>query len=492
TERLKEAQLVMQPRGGHFSFRSAATREAVAATVPVALALRIHEAALAHYRKSPLADATRLPSLAWHAARAGAHGEAARTFSTIAERARELHNYLEADLSYTRALAELEESNVDARLRALKGRGIVRYRLGRYDGSLADLELARELATHGGDPIAQADVMLEESTALDWLFEWRRSRELAERARELVATDAPLGLKARVLLALGRSNHRFNQDKEAAELLRDATRIAQSLGDDGYEVEVAGGLLLGFLLPFIGLPEEAQERLDRVAAICKSKGDEMHLGALWNNRSCLWIALNDRSRFMADNGRVLAYAQRMGNANLERNANLNSAYFLYWRAEFGAAEPFARRLIEIDERYFRQGGFRPDGAVLLARILWGAGDAESARKLIDDVRRHQEKARTESKEELLLQPNDEMLLDMISMAVLGGTAPEWTELAQRARVVAQGQELIEVLEVAGVAALRRGERDEARRWWEEALHAGQRIPNVMGPRISGRLQELGN
>src|SRR5439155_6199346 len=125
---------------------------------------------------------------------------------------------------YTRALAELEPDDVEGRHRALKGRGIVRYRLARHDGSLADLALARQLAETSGDVLAQADVMLEESMALDWLLEWHRSRELAEGAQRLVGKDGPPVLEARIVLALGRSFHRFNQDKEAAELLREAAR----------------------------------------------------------------------------------------------------------------------------------------------------------------------------------------------------------------------------------------------------------------------------
>jgi hypothetical protein len=56
--------------------------------------------------------------------------------------------------------------------------------------------------------------------------------------------------------------------------------------------------------------------------------------------------------------------------------------------------------------------------------------------------------------------------------------------------VAQGQELIEALEVAGVAAERRGEAAGAASWWREAVEAGQRIPNVMDARIRGRLAAL--
>jgi hypothetical protein len=490
TERLHHARLLVRHHGGRFGFRNAVTREAVAKTVADALGTRIHRAALRYYRACALPDATRLPRLAWHASRAGERKECASTYLLLAERARERHDYLEADLLYSRALAELDDGDRDARQRALKGRGIVRYRLARHDGSLADLALARQLATESGDTVAQADVMLDESMALDWLLEWHRSRELAEGARVLVGNRAPAVLAARLVLALGRSCHRFNQDREAAELLREAARLAEDIGDEAYEVRVTANMLLGFLLPFLGLLDEAEERLDRTSALCREKGDELHQAGIWNNRSCLWIARNDRDRFMQDNERVLEFARRMGNAHLERGALFNSAYFLYWRGECEAAAPFARRAWEIDERQFWQGGYRPDAPVLLARIVWGTGDDAGAKKLALEVKDQQAACRAEGKSDLLLPPNDEVLLDMLLLALSGGTTAEWNALFARAKEVAQGQELIEVLEVAGIAALARGDRDEARRWWNEALVEGERIPNVMSERIRGRVAAL--
>jgi hypothetical protein len=106
---------------------------------------------------------------------------------------------------------------------------------------------------------------------------------------------------------------------------------------------------------------------------------------------------------------------------------------------------------------------------------------------VDDVRKHQATARAAGQNELLLQPNDEMLLDMITLVLEQGAAEPWEALMERARGVAQGQELIEALEVAGVAALARGDGGAARKWWQEALQAGERIPNVMGGRIRQRL-----
>ena len=130
--------------------------------------------------------------MAWHAAQAGERLLASTMYLYLAEAARELHNYLEADLLYTHALAQLEENEEDRRLQAHKGRGIVRYRLGRYEGSSEDLSTAEELAVRVGDAATQADVMLDESMALDWLFEWHRSRDLACLAQELVrGLEAP-------------------------------------------------------------------------------------------------------------------------------------------------------------------------------------------------------------------------------------------------------------------------------------------------------------
>jgi hypothetical protein len=324
------------------------------------------------------------------------------------------------------------------------------------------------------------------------LLEFRRSKELAEASRELAAQLGNPLLNARLYQALGRSAQRFNHDREAAELFRESARIAETVGDAAYEVAVTANMHLGFALPFLGLLDEAEERLARAQAMCEEKGDELHLAGVLNNRSCLWIARNDRERFLEDNQRVAAYARRMGNSNLERHCNLNSAYFFYWRGEFGLAEPGARRMIEIDERCYREGGFQPDGAVLLARILWGGGngDEAAARKLVEHARAHQAAARAQGKNELLLLPNDEMLLDTIALVIERGDSAAWEELLVRAREVAQGQELIETLELAGLAALRRQDLPAAQRHFREALEAGKRIPNVLEDRIRGRLAQI--
>ncbi len=490
--RLEELGLLVRRRGERFVFRNEMMREAVARTVAEALGNRLHRAALGYYRSADLPDTTRLPRLAWHAAALGARQEAAAAYLTLAEAARQRHAYFDADLLYSRALGQLEEADLGNRLRAFQGRGIMRYRVARHEGSRDDLAQARALAFQGDDRRTQVEVLLDEAEALDWLFEWQRSRELAEQAQALAEglAEPALALQARVLMALGRSAQRFNRDPEAAAALRAASSLAEQAGDAGYEVQVVADMMLGFLLPFLGQADEAEQRLTRAQRLCEAKGDELHLAGVWNNWSCLWIARNDPARFRVYNQRVLDNARRMGNANLERLGNQNAAYFLYWRGELDEALPYARRWIEVDERHFWQGGYRPDGSVLLARILWAQNQRQEAARVVEEVHRQQAQARDRSAHDLLLLPNDKLLLDMATLLVHGGDDAGWAALVGRARAVAQGQELIEVLELAGLEATNRQDRAAARRFWQEALAVCARIPNVMAGRIGQRIAGL--
>ncbi len=489
-QRLRQCGLLQRRPSGRHAFRNEGIREAIARTVNEGLAARIHRAALQYHLSPPDAGPDRLARLAWHAAAAGEREEAAAAYLAVAEGAGARHSYLEAELFYSRCLGQLVEGDAPRRLRALRGRGIMRYRLGRHDESLADLGQAHVLAQRGDDRLLEADLLLDEAMALDWLLDWPRSRALTERARALIPGDAPPALRARLLLALGRSLHRFNADAEAAGVLREAERLAATCGDEGYEVVVIADLVLGLLLPMIGLTDEAEARLNQVQRLCEEKGDELHLAAMWQNRSLIFLARDQRDRFEEENARVRAHAQRLGNATVERYAHLNLSNYCYWRWELDPALEYAHKLIEVDRRFRGEGAFRPDGLVLLARILFVRGDEAGARATVEQVARHQAEARAAGQSDRLLAPNDELLLDMTALLVAGAAGPAWEALLERARTVSPGQELIEVIELAGLAAERRGDLAAARRCWEEALAVGARIPNVMSGRVRGRLARL--
>jgi tetratricopeptide (TPR) repeat protein len=491
--RLIAEGILSEQGNGWIGFRVGMLRDVLEHTTPGAVRLQVHQAAVRFYLEpghepGSLSTVERLPRLALHCERAGLRAEAAQLYLALAERCSGRHAYLEAESMYSSALDQMADTDDGLRLRALRGRGVVRYRITRHDDALADLRKARELAGRTGDRELEAHIVFDAAMALDWLCEWTESRRIAEQARDLMAGGGSPLLEARLAQALGRSACRFNNYAEGIELLEQAARIAEPLGEAGYEIVVVSLVLAGFVLPFVGRLAEAERCLDRVIALCQGNGDELHLGAAHGNRLCLWIATNDRDRLVADFAKVIVHARRLGNLLFERNANVNAAYFFHWRGEPDVAEPYVHRAIELNERFYRFG-YRPDAVVLLARVRWARGDDPGCRALVAEVRDHQDRARRDNKPESLLAPNDQMLLEVIALAVDGGTDAEWDAVLERAHKVAEGQELVEVLETRAVVAERAGDPAAARQALEDALAACERIPSLMTDRIRQRLAE---
>src|SRR5262249_51158756 len=152
---------------------------------------------------------------------------------------------------------------------ALKGRGLMRYRLGRYDDALEDFARARALAHELDDRLTEIEVLLDEATALDWIDEYRKSKELVHEARTLAAAGTTPLIEARLLMGLGRACFRFSEDGEAAELLGRAAASADRLGDAGYETSVISLLLGGYILATLGRLEDSEGAFDRVIPLCR-------------------------------------------------------------------------------------------------------------------------------------------------------------------------------------------------------------------------------
>src|SRR5262249_28771454 len=153
---------------------------------------------------------------------------------------------------------------------------------------------------------------------------------------------------------------------------------------------------LACLYPALNRLDEAERVFERLEAMCREKGDERHLGAIVVNRTYLWMARNDKPRLEDDLKQAVTYSRELGCNPLEEHARINMAVFLHWRGEYDEAGPHARRLIEIQEGHLGQAN-RPSGRLLLARVLRARGDEEAARGVVDDILRHQERARADGK-----------------------------------------------------------------------------------------------
>src|SRR5262249_3272759 len=147
-----------------------------------------HVAAALYYREEaagPDGD-RRLAQLAFHAERARLGEVAESAYLELAERMRARHAYVPAERAYSGALAQPDRGDRAARPGAYRGRGLMRYRNGRYHDALGDFTAARALAHACGDAVAEIEILLDEATALDWMSEYKSSEQRVEEARALL------------------------------------------------------------------------------------------------------------------------------------------------------------------------------------------------------------------------------------------------------------------------------------------------------------------
>lgn len=482
--------LAQDRRTARIRFRHLLVREAVAQSTASPQRARIHLAAFEHHRAQEGGGEARLRALAHHAAEAGLHEIAFGAYLALADQARARHAYVDAEALYSRAL-ELAALAGEAAPSARRSRGLMRCRLGRYHDALEDLASARAAAEAAGDLAEQIGVMLDEATALDWTAEYRSSRAHVNAARELAARVAqlPPALEARLLLAVGRSLHRFSREEEAAATLERAATAAAGLGEDGYETLVVALLMLGFIYPGLGRLAEAGAALDRAVSLCEAHRDVLHLASAIGNRATLRACQGDKAGMIADLRRVQAIARELGQGMLELVAEFNLGELLILMDDLEAAAPHVGRAIEIERRRSGDAG-RPLALLLDARLRLGAGDERGARAAWERILAHQEAARAAGRMDARLMPSEEVLLDMVDLATRDAGAAAWEALAARSAQLSVGQERVEVLEARAAAALRRGRAEEARAALARATGAAALIPNAMGARLARLAAEI--
>ncbi len=490
TRRLLSTGVLVGHRGERIGFRSPLLREAVARSIAPALARQIHEAAFRWYRGAfSLPESARQPRLARHAEACGLSAEAAAIYLATAEGMRARHAYLEAETLFSRALTALPSEDERSRLAALHGRGLMRYRVGRYQDSITDLSAARETARRLADRGAELESLLDESTALDWMNDYVRSAERVAQARAVAgAAPSPL-VAARLALGEGRGLFRALRWPEACAALEDAALRAKALGDAGYETLVIALLLLGVVLPNLGRIDEAEAVLAQALELARERGDQLHLAVVLNNRRNLWVAKKDLARALEDQQGWMRIGRDLGMVSIEYFGEYNLGELLYQAGDFGAAEPHVRRAVEIEARH-PEVAPAPVGTILWARLLVARGELAAARARLDEARESVERARREGRAGAALSDSQEVLARMVDLATRDAGEAEWQELLARSRTASIEQEPIEVQEMRGLAALRAGQREQAERALRAALRLSSSLPSVMEGRIRRELASV--
>jgi len=498
TRKLLGMGLLILHRRDIIGFRHAMVREAVRGAVSETMRTQVHNAAFRFYRdaSSVMSDSERLPRLAFHAAKAGLKGEAAALYLQLAERARSRHAYLEAESLYSQALQLLPEEDDRRRMVAWRGRGLMRYRVSRYD-AIDDLALAREAARRLGDAQAEVDIVLDESTAFDWTDEYRKSRALVGEAETLAAALASLPdqqesarlIAARVLLGQGRAMWRFSERKEALEKLTLAVELAEQLGDEGYETLVVSLLLLGDLLPWYGETKRAELAFERVIALCEDHGDRVHVAVALLNRRQIWIAHRDLARAVDDTSQCIHIARELGLATTTFMGSYNLGEMFYQAGDAPAAWPHVLRAVELENRRFSGVG-RPVARLLQTRLLAFEGNFDTARSWVLEIRGHQERLSASGTTDGLLMPSEDVLLSMVDLFTREASDQEWSDLRARAEKYSVEQELIEFADVEARWLVRHGRIAEAHQKFEEAHRLADRIPNIMAARLQKGAADL--
>jgi tetratricopeptide (TPR) repeat protein len=485
TRQLVAMGVFKRQRGGRTAFRHSLLRSAVEKSVSDRLRASVHAAAFRFYQAaSGLEESVRLPRLAFHAASAGHADEAAKLYLELAARARSRHAYVEAEALYSRALGQLPESALAPRALALRGRGFMRYRMSRHD-AVDDLMAALAAARALVDRKSEIEIILEAATAYDWMVEYRKSRELVSEADALFAAGAPDSplLRASLLVGQGRALWRFSEGKPAIEKFRQAIALAEGLGDEGYEIRVISLLLLGDLLPYHGEVAEAEKVFETVVSLCEGHGDQAHLMVAFLNRRQLWIGKRELERALEDSRRSIQLAREIGFVAASFMGEYNLGELLYQAGDADAAATHVRRAVDLEQK--RLSGFhRPVARLLEARVLTFLGRNAEARAIYEEITAAQAEAEKAGQTEKVLLPSERVLLTLVDLSTRDASWDEWKALRARADADSVEQELIEVVEMSGLAALRAGLDDVGRAQLAEARRLADRIPNVMGNRLS--------
>ncbi|MFY3745302.1 serine/threonine-protein kinase PknK [Anaeromyxobacter sp. Red801] len=477
TRRLVELR-VLTERADRVAFRHPMLRDAVAASASDPERRAVHRAAFRYYLlAADIPEGERLPRLAVHAEACGLRPEAASLWLRIAEALRGRHAYVEAETHYTRVLTLLAEDDERGRFSALRGRGLVRYRLGRYRDAISDLGAASAAARALRDRSGEIECLLDEATALDWMNDYGASSERLRAAEALAGTSPSPLLAARLMVARGRAMLRAGRWQEGAAAVEAAAVLAEPLGDEGYETLVVALVLGGAALPVLGRIADAERGLGRALAIASARGDALHLASALNNRRSVWIARGELGHALEDQAAFVRIGRDLGMVGIEYIGQFNAAELHYWSGAPEAALPHVHRAVEIERRHL-EVATRPLARLLMVRLHAWVGDTDAARSWLEEVRQA-ERSRTAAR----LAPSDAVLEAAVELTLDRAGPAEWDRLCERSRAESVEQEPIEVQELRALAALRAGRHDEARRAMREALELAARIPNVMQRRL---------
>jgi tetratricopeptide (TPR) repeat protein len=485
-ERLAKAGILIRHRDGSIDFRHTLLREIVYDLIPEAQRTSLHRAAFAMYRGLELADERRLPRIAYHAARSGQKAIAADAYLELAQRAMHRHAYLDAESAFSHVLEEQAPSGQV--MVAARGRGLMRFRLGRHHEALKDLRHASDCAKTLNAHELELEGLLDEATVLDWTRDFGQGAAVVQRVRDASGPHSEL-IEARIAMALARISHRLGDSEASVRLGSEATTKAEALGDAGYETLVIALLLMAADCASLGQLEHAERHLDRAIREADARGDMHHLGVAYVNRAVLGYARKDVAQLLRDLGHAIRIAREIGEPLHEYNAVYNLGEVAYAIEDLDRAREHAQRALLLANQLWGAASRELSTCeLLLARISLYGGNLSAARTLVASIRERVRLASASAPQEAELVASDEALLEMVDLSSRERDDPHaWHSFMARVqRIDMQPLEEIEILESYICMLIRSGSADRSE--LEQALDACNAKPNLLSDRLSRRLR----
>lgn len=487
TQRLIDAGVLVRHRSGLIDFRHALLRDTIYRSLSDKRRALLHRAAFELYQRLDFPADWRLPRLAVHATRSGEKETAAKAYLELGQLAHRAHAYLEAEAAFGGALENL--SPEDARLAsALRGRGLVRFRLGRHEDALKDLRPAREQAHARGDALPEAELLLDEAMVLDWTCDFEQSAELVHKAAAIQARSDLLA--ARLAMGRARVEHRSGHAEESVRLGGEAERRARQLDDAGYETRVIALLMSAPDCVNLGRLEQAEQLFDTAIREAERHGDLRHLGAALANRALLWFARRDAARVFSDLTRSAQIAREIGEPLLEYGALCSMAEVAYALEEYEGALLHTTRTLALARQLWGEGRELSTRELLFARIALMRGRPREAAELVARIEARLSAAPTRG-DEAELVASDAVLLEMVRLRLAGADDTRWADLLERSQHLGlQPHEELELREARALAAHEAGHHGLARTLFEQALARDALAPSLFSQRLAAGAARL--
>jgi tetratricopeptide (TPR) repeat protein len=273
--------------------------------------------------------------------------------------------------------------------------------------------------------------------------------------------------------------------------LQTAIEAAETLGEDGYETLTQSLNMLVFCAANTGQLELAEEATNRVLRVFGEHGDMLGIAGTLHNRCMLSLLTNNIERLVSDLERIVQISREYGFSIAEGLAVRDLAEVSYMLGRADEALPYARRSLEMYKLQFGDSNRSVFYAELqIARILGQRGDVAEAEEVTRRIVAKQAEAKEGGRQDALLVDVEQVLLDAVDLSLRGGSAEAFDDIVARGRQAQlQPQDIVELMEWKGLAALRSGRRAEAMRAFDDALAEAEKNAGLVADRIRKRISD---